>query len=396
MASPVRRGSAPHRAAVFAISIMLGAAARPASAQEPAAAKDASSRPTPDPEAVRRRFAEARRNAQVPAAQAAVLVAGRLAFSAADGMLDAENEVLATRETRFRTASIAKPMTAVAALKLAEEGRLDLDADVRRYVPAFREHAPSPTLRQLLGHLGGVRHYARPGEAIGMKSFPTVAATLRLFGDDPLVAPPGEKYVYTTFGYTLIGLAIEQASALAFEDALAAFVWTPARMERTCVDAADEIVPGRARGYRKLDAAAHAKLPPHRRARFTPGAIVPAPFHDTSMKIPGGGLLSTAEDLVRFADALLQDRLLARATRDAAWTAQRTKGGEATGYGLGFGVKKDRAGRLVIAHSGGQAGATCLLRIYPQSGVAAAVMTNLEDAPIDALLDAAVGAYLAE
>ena len=114
--------------------------------------------------------------------------------------------------TAFRTASVAKPMTATAVMTLAEAGKIDIDAPVRNYCPAWPAKHPAITTRQVLGHLAGIRHYGKPGESAGKTHYFVLGDSLALFKDDPLLHEPGTKYLYSTYGYTLLGCVIEGAA----------------------------------------------------------------------------------------------------------------------------------------------------------------------------------------
>jgi len=231
-----------------------------------------------------------------------------------------------------------------------------------------------------------------PGEARGTRGFDDLASTLGLFRKEPLVAAPGSKYVYTTYGYTLLGLAVERVSSEAFVPYMKKHVFGPAGMARTGADDHFALLEGRTRGYQKLSEREWRALPEWKREGIKPGAIMNAHLHDTSMKIPGGGFLSTPSDLCRFGLAMMSGKLVKAETRDAMWTGQRTSAGEETGYGLGWRVAA-RSGEPVISHSGGQAGTACFLTLAPTRGLAIAVMTNLRGAPTRRLA-AAVAAAL--
>jgi CubicO group peptidase (beta-lactamase class C family) len=323
----------------------------------------------------------------VPGFALAIGKDGHVAYEQGFGFADLEHKVPATSRTRFRTASIAKPITAVAVMRLAERGKLDLDAPVRGLVPEWPEkHAPI-ICRQLLAHLGGVRHYAKPGEAEGTRRYLTLVESLDIFKDDALLQAPGSKHHYTTFGYTLLGLCAERAAGQAFEELLRSEVFEPAGMKDSGVDHHALLIEGRARGYVKLGERQHAALPEHLRSRLRPGQIINDVLHDTSMKVPGGGLSSTAPDLVRFGLALVEGTLLRAETRAAMWTRQKTTDGKEIGYGLGFAVGKTGETPM-ISHSGGQAGTSCFLVILPEKRLVLAVMTNLRGyAPRDFLRD---------
>jgi CubicO group peptidase (beta-lactamase class C family) len=267
---------------------------------------------------------------EVPALAVACARKGKTIFEQAFGKTDLENDVAARPESRFRTASVAKPMTAVAVMQLVEGAKLELDAPIRKYCPAFPEKPWPVTVRQLLGHLGGIRHYQKKGEAQGKEQYLSLQDSLEIFKDDPLVSEPGTKYHYTTYGYTLLGCAIEAASGLGYADYMRQHVWGPAGMAHTCLDQHHLLISGRARGYMKLSEAIHRGLPDALQAMTTPGQFCNASLHDTSMKVPGGGLLSTAGDLARFGLAMLDDRLVRPETRELMWAAQSTRDGKPT------------------------------------------------------------------
>ena len=156
----------------------------------------------------------------IPALSVAVVVNGALGFSSASGIVDVENGVAATPATVFRIASTSKPLAAVAAMQLAERGALDLDAPVQKYAPAFPVKRFPITTRQVLAHVSGIRNY-RPGEGERTTRYNSLTDALSIFKDDDLDHAPGERFTYTTFGYTLLGVIIEGASGQSFEDYMA-------------------------------------------------------------------------------------------------------------------------------------------------------------------------------
>ncbi len=113
--------------------------------------------------------------------------------------------------------------------------------------------------------------------------------------------------------------------------------------------------------------------------------MVNATLHDTSMKVPGGGLVSTAADLVRFALAVRTGSLVSAAGRDAMWTLQKTASGDETGYGLGWAVRR-QDGMLAVGHAGGQSGTATLMDMIPERGLMVALMCNLQGAPLQPIL----------
>lgn len=266
-------------------------------------------------------------------------------------------------------------MTAAVVMSLAEEGAIDLDADIREYCPDFPEKKWKLTTRQLLGHLGGVRHYKNRAETQSTRHYYSLRAALDTFRSDPLLHEPGTKFLYTTFGYNLLGSIVEGAQVDDFPDLLESRIISPAGMTFSCVDDQHEVISGRASGYIRPTKKQLSILPEEH--RLIAGEIYNCSLHDTSMKIPGGGLLSTAPDLVRFAIAVNTNKLLSEKSVQQMWTSQKTTSGKATGYGLGWKIGSKPDLRQVW-HTGGQAGTSTILYLEPETGTAVAIMCNLQ------------------
>ena len=278
-------------------------------------------------------------------------------YSKAFGTADIENAVPATAETLIRTGSIAKPISAAAAMTLADSGKLDLDAPVEKYCAPFPLKQWPITTRELLSHTAGIRHY-RDGEIESTRHYKQMSDGFAIFANDPLLFQPGTAYSYSTYGYTVVGCVVEGASREKFQDYVAARVLKPARMMHTFVDDAFEIVPHRARGYQKID-----------------GQVKNAGLMDSSYKIPGGGYVTTAEDLVRFAQALMDGKIVKPGTLTRMWTPLKIGGGKSSDYGLGFRVSD---GGRYVAHSGSQQGTSTMMAIIPEKHFAVAAMANMD------------------
>ena len=313
---------------------------------------------------------------KIPGLTLAISIEGKIVFEEGYGWADVEHRVPAKGKTVFRTASIAKPMTSTVILKLAEQGKLDLDEDVHQYYPTYPEKMWPVTSRQLLGHLSGVRHYKSREEASSTKHFFNTKSTIEIFADDPLRHEPGSKFLYSSFGYNLLGAIAEGAGGQPFVKQLQRSVFRVAKMNKTRVDDSFVIIPDRARGYMRLSAAQVALLPAGH--GYEPGKLYNSSLHDTSMKIPGGGLVSTSADLCRFANALHGGKLLEEASLKAMWTSQQTTEGKPTGYGLGWTIHDDGA----ISHGGGQSGTSTFLVHDPRRNIAVAAMCNLQGAKL--------------
>lgn len=316
-----------------------------------------------EPTAFQERVDRDRKERGIPGLSVVVIGGGEVVHALGSGLADVEQEVLATPHTRFRTASLSKPMTAVALLALFEDGLIDLDADLHGVVPDWPRKRWAVSARQLMAHLGGVRHY-RGAEVLSAKRYRSLASGLRIFAGDPLIHEPGTAYRYTTYGYNLLGRLVEVRGEGAFEKVLQREVLGPAGMRETVVDDVQAIIPRRTRYY----------------LRDARGQLRHDRFIDPSYKVPGGGLLTTASDLGLFLRSLLDQRLLRTPTKELMWTEQRTRSGDGVGYGLGFRVRM-REKTLEVSHTGGQQGTTALLLLEPGRGRGIAILTNLARVP---------------
>jgi CubicO group peptidase (beta-lactamase class C family) len=256
-------------------------------------------------------------------------------------------------------ASITKPFTAVAVLQLAQEGRIDLDADIRTLVPAWPEKPWPVTVRQLLGHLGGVSHYNGLEDDGNVQELDTAGA-IALMADAPLAAEPGTKFVYSSWGYNLLGAAVESASGLGYGEYLAAHVFRPAGMDHAAMDLVRTRDEHHSVGYRLVD-----------------GRLVPSLFRDVSSRFAGGGARASVEDMLGFARAVLEHRLVWPDTMRRMQSAMSTRDGRLVDYGMGFGTYPVR-GHYEVSHSGSQPETTALLVVLPAEGLAVALATNLE------------------
>ena len=313
--------------------------------------------------------------AHIPGLTVAIATGNQLRYEGAFGLADVEHQVPAKATTRFRTASIAKPITSTLILRLMEGEKLNLDEPVQTYCEDFPEKKWQVTTRQLLGHLGGVRHYKSAGEATDTRHFFNLKSALSVFKDDPLTHEPGTKFQYTSFGYNLLGSIAEGAGESRFMALLGENVLTPCGMKHTRTDDHFAVIPDRARGYIRVKKSSL----PKRILQFAlkPDTLYRSALHDTSMKIPAGGLVATSGDLVRFATSLNRGEILDAATLDLAWAKQKTKDGKEIGYGLGWGIGT-LGKQKVVSHGGSQSGTATYLLLIPESGVAVAAMSNLQ------------------
>jgi CubicO group peptidase (beta-lactamase class C family) len=327
----------------------------------------------PDPAEEATDYLEAlRRSNDVPALSAAVAVRGRVVLSRGLGIADLENAVPAGPDTVYNIGSISKANTAVAVLQLVEQGKVALDDPIQKFVPAFPDKGYAITVRHLLTHRSGIRHYravefpGTPGDE-NMRPYRSLEEAITLFKDDPLLYKPGDRSSYSSFAVNLLQGVIERASGLPFEEYMKTHVWGPAGMASTAFDVPERVVPHRARSYRRVD-----------------GRVVNAPYGDLTYKFASGGMISTAEDLVRLGLHLNQGTLLRPETVGLMYDAHMEP---VKGYSerppragavqaLLWDVVVDEEGRRVVSRDGSVKSFSGCLVSYPAQDVVAAILYN--------------------
>ena len=308
----------------------------------------------------------------IPGLSVAIVIGDGPVWTGAWGFADLENFVPVTPHSSFRLGSISKPITAVAAMLLVEQGRLDLDAPVQTYVPGFPVKQWPVTTRLLLSHQAGIRHYRKDySDFNSTRHFWSVTEALEMFAGDPLEFEPGTAFLYSSFGFNLAGAVIGRVAGMPYDQFVRESVLVPVGALSTQPDDVYRLVPHRVRGYRLRSS----------------GILENCALADTSNKIPGGGWLSTARDLVLFSRGLMNGKLLSPASVDQMWSERKTRSGESTGYGLGWRPAK-RGKMRVVAHGGSQQGADTYLLLAPEQKIAIAVLANLESANTASIADA--------
>lgn len=331
----------------------------------------------------------------VPGITAAVALRGKLILNSGYGTADLENHVPATAQTLIRTASVSKWFTATAAMRLVEEGKLDLEAPPQRYCKLYPYKRWPMKVRQLLNHTAGVRHYfGSNGEPQGSAAdraelarrqreerasqfirYTDTIAPVSAFKDDPLLFEPGTQYRYTSHGYRLLGCVLAEASGEPYDALMARTVFHPAGMLNTTVDDAWAVIEHRASGY----------------TQNTDGTLRRANFRDVSENLPAGGHLSTARDLVLFALAFNAGRLVKPATTQRMLENPRVDPGKTDRdpyYGFGVHVHDLPGGHRLLSHDGAQDGTSTCLESVPDMGLAVAVMMNKDGVNAEATCDA--------
>ena len=308
----------------------------------------------------------------LPGLSVAVGVRGDIVWAEGFGWADMEKGVPVAPGMRFRIGHTSKALTSIAAGLLLETGRLRLDAEIQAYVPAFPRKEWPVTLRQLMAHVSGIRHYDRDEDSLPAAHCERAADGLKSFANDPLRFEPDTQYSYSTYGWVLVSAAVESAAKEPLSSFMPAQVFTPLGMTATTFDSASEPIPDRVTFYQR---------------RFTGDAgegVVPATPVDYSCFAGAGAILSTPSDLVRFGMAITGGKLLQPDTLSKLQTPHVLTSGQETEYGLGWMIEEvTLAGeptRMVHHASRSLRGGTTSFMTFPSRGLVVAVTANIANA----------------
>lgn len=287
---------------------------------------------------------------------------GKVVYLQGYGFADREKKTPVTTQSVFNWASNSKPLAAVLAMQLAEAKQLDLDADVRKYVPEFPDKKVKVTTRHLLAHQSGIPHYTN-GKVVPVERkytardpFADPVVALDKFADSPLLFAPGEKTSYSTYAYILLSAVVQQAGKSPFAEQIDKRITGPLKLTSFEYDTPKGKTTW-VTGYEKKD----GKV-----------AAVKDVAHD--WKHGGGGFKSDVGDFSRWAVALVNRELMSEATEKAMWEPQPTTDGKAPTYGLG--VLVEGTDKLKVSHGGKQEETTTRLVIYPKQKSGVVVMCN--------------------
>jgi len=295
----------------------------------------------------------------------AVIVAkdGKAIFSGAYGMADREKKIPNTLETKFRIGSMNKMFTATSILQLVQAGKISLTDPLGKYITDYpnKEFASKVTIQQLLTHTGGTGDIFGPEFDAHRKELRSLQDYVNLYGKRSLKFEPGSRWEYSNYGFLLLGVLVERASGKSYYDYVRENVYGPASMTGSGSLTEDENVANRSVGYTRFGG---SELRPNTDT---------LPYRGTS----AGGGYSTVEDLLRFAEALANHRLL-----NAQNTELLTNGKVDTSRGVkyAFGFMDDNTDPAFrhFGHGGGAPGMNGELQIFPQSGYVIAVLSNLD------------------
>jgi len=365
---PFQLSSGP--ALVAAIAISIASPAIGAAASRPSVA--AANRSTAE------LLFEEMRDSRIPGLQVAVVRDGRIVFEGAWGVADIETGAPVTAETIFPFNSMTKAFTGVAAMQLVAAGKLDLSAPVSRYLPDLPVDWRMITIRQLLTHSSGLPDIVDPdsGALIGAGGEEAAWAAVTAL---PLISVPGTRSSYNQTNYVLFGRIIDRLAQQSFTAFFRDRQFVPAGMRRTGFGDIRDWVPGKAKSYRF-----------NRPTVSNPGTLGRADVEFPPMTRTAAGMEGTASDMARWIMAVLDGRLVERASLSSMWTPAILADGTRTQRAIGWATDIRTMNRWV-GLSGGNRGA---FAVYPEDNVAVVLLTNLQGASPELLLDRIAAHYV--
>jgi CubicO group peptidase (beta-lactamase class C family) len=275
------------------------------------------------------------------------------------GLANLEWALPVTPDTVFRIGSVTKQFTAVAILMLVEQGKINLQDSIEKFLPGYPTHGHTIAVEHLLTHTSGIKSYT------GMKEWRSewgrdfsIDELIDFFKFQPMDFAPGQRWNYNNSAYFMLAAIIEKASGISYDQFLQKNILEPLGLKQTCLELPGRIIPKRAAGYEK-----------------GPAGFSNAAYISMTQPLSAGGMVSTVDDLACWDATLYEDRLISPASLCRAHTPYRLPDGSSTDYGYGWGIHHYEELEM-IEHGGGIHGFSCHVMRVPSSRVFAAVLTN--------------------
>jgi len=303
----------------------------------------------------------------IPGASVTVTKKGKIIWQGGYGYADISKKTpVDPQKTIFRVASMSKAITGVLLARLQEQKKFDWNLSLYEYVPNFPPKPFDFTIKQLAGHLAGIRSYKANEYTLNKKY--SIEEGIDLFKDDILQSAPGTKFLYSSYGINLISLAIEKCLNKKFEDIAKDEVFKPLNMWRTFPDRG-KIITDEATPYTR-----------------TKKGLDKATEVNNYFKLAGGGFLSTSHDIAKMGTAIERHSFLSQAVENEMLKKQCTTDDVEINYGIGWQNQRDWNGRDYFGHTGMGVGGFGWLSVYPNEQVVIVMLFNVTDPQISIYL----------
>jgi len=305
-----------------------------------------------------------------PGCAALVAYKGEIIYKKAFGLANIENSVPMNADMIFRIGSITKQFTAIAILRLMEQGKLNLQDELTKYIPDYPVNGKKITIEHLLTHTSGIKSYT------GMEEFNAavqgkdmkVEELIAFFKNQPMDFDPGTNWRYNNSGYVLLGAILEKITGKPYGEYIEETIFKPLGMKNSLYGSNSKIIPNRASGY-----------DPDKTG------IRNASYLSMTLPYAAGSLMSSVEDLYKWNRALRSNQLVKKETLEKAFTGYKLQSGRNIHYGYGWSVG-DIGNHRVIEHSGGIPGYLSDALYAPEDDIFIAVLSNCTCNPPDGLL----------
>ena len=303
----------------------------------------------------------------IPGASVTVTKQGKIIWQGGYGYADISKKTpVDPQKTIFRVASMSKAITGVLLARLQEQKKFDWNLSLYEYVPNFPPKPFDFTIKQLAGHLAGIRSYKANEYTLNKKY--SIEEGIDLFKDDILQSAPGTKFLYSSYGINLISLAVEKCLNKKFEDIAKDEVFKPLNMWRTFPDRG-KIITDEATPYTR-----------------TKKGLDKATEVNNYFKLAGGGFLSTSHDIAKMGTAIERHSFLSQAVENEMLKKQCTNDDVEINYGIGWQNQRDWNGRDYFGHTGMGVGGFGWLSVYPNEQVVIVMLFNVTDPQISIYL----------
>ena len=304
---------------------------------------------------------------------ATILVAkeGKIIYHKAFGLANMELSVSMNPNNVFEIGSMTKQFTAVSILMLLEQGKLNIDDEITKFIPGYPTHGKKITIHHLLNHTSGIKSYTSMNLTEIARKDMTPTEIIDYFKNEPMDFDPGEEWRYNNSGYILLGDIIEKVSGKSYEDFVEQNIFKPLGMDNSYYGHKNEIIKNRASGYQTRD------------------GFVNASYLSMSLPYAAGSLMSTVEDLYKWQKGLNSNALIKKETLQKAFQNTKLNNGKPTYYGYGWSINEIN-GSPSLEHGGGIFGYTSYGVYIPEKDTYVATLTNCNcNSPTDITIEAA-------
>ena len=266
---------------------------------------------------------------------------GNIEYSKGFGYADIEQKInVNPKNSIFRIGSFSKTLAGTALMKMYEENKIEIDSSVGFYIKDLPTDKKKITLRQIAGHISGIRHYGDGDDMNLNLNYENTSDALNIFINDSLLFDPGTKYSYSTHAWTLLSLAMEKAYGGNFIELMKNKILNPLQLDKTFAEEIDLKLKDKVSFYEKNDS----------------GDIVLCPDINNSWKWAGGGYVSTTQDMAKFIWKVLYTDFLLPETVKEMTKSQKLPDDKKTNYGIGWRIIYDDKNNRYLGHGGSSIG----------------------------------------